>query len=237
MPIQRRYVIFILSLLLAGPHLFALERSSLVARFERARLYLNDMTKAPDISIPTELLQECKGVMILRQYKAGFMLGAKGGEGIVMVRDETTGKWSPPVFIATAEGSFGFQIGGQSIDAIILIMNRDGLDMLLKSRFKIGLDASAAAGPVGRDVSAKLSAGTALLTYSRAKGLYAGASFEGGFLLIDDKANHTFYEDDSLTPRDILFRNAVEMPQEALPLISILEEYSAPRIPLTGEEE
>ncbi len=165
---------------------FADTRSKLVEQIERAQEYLKDIMEAPDTAIPESLMESCHGVIILRQYKAGFVFGVKGGAGIVLVKDENTGEWSPPAFIKTGEGSFGPQIGGQSIDSIFLIMNKDGMEMLNKTKFKIGVDASAAVGPVGRDAEAKVGPGTAILVYSRAKGLYAGASFEGGILLSDD---------------------------------------------------
>ena len=207
---------------------FSASRKRLVERIESAGDYINDIMESPDTSIPEELLEECRGIAILRQYKAGFILGVKGGSGVVLVKDEKTKMWSPPAFVATAEGSYGFQIGGQSIDAILLIMNKDGLDMLLKSKFKIGVDASAAAGPVGRDVGAKISADTAILIYSRAKGAYVGITFEGGVFVSDDKANEEFYGIKNIKVRDILFRNRVKMPEEAKPLIDTLMKYTTP---------
>ena len=154
-------------------------------RIKRARTYFDEIMEAPDTAIPQTVLQNCRGIIVVRQYKAGFVLGAKGGAGLAMLKDKVTKKWSPPVFIKTGEGSIGFQIGGQSIDSIFLIMNKEGVKMLLKSKFKIGVDASAAAGPVGRDAEAKVGAGTAILVYARAKGLYVGATVEGGLLRPD----------------------------------------------------
>lgn len=213
--------------LVGGNFLWASQKE-LTKRIESAREYLKDLMAAPDRAIPQALLQDCKGVLVLRQYKAGFVLGVKGGVGVVLVKDENTRQWSPPAFITAGEGSFGFQIGGQAIDSVFLIMNKEGMDMLIKSKFKIGVDASAAVGPVGRDAAAKVSPGTAILVYSRAKGLYAGATFEGGFLVSDDKANEEFYKMPGISVRDILFRNRVKMPKVAKPLVADLERYSAP---------
>lgn len=220
-------VVFLLvvTFLLVPAKGFAQTRGELTARIERAQEYLGDIMEAPDTSIPQSIMENCHGIIILRQYKAGFIFGVKGGQGIVLVKDETTNKWSPPAFVKTGEGSFGLQIGGQSIDSIFLIMNKDGIEMLNKTKFKIGLDASAAIGPIGRDAEAKVGPGTAILVYSRAKGLYAGASFEGGLLLNDDTANRKFYDVKDITIQDILFDNKANMPKEAKPLINLLNDY------------
>lgn len=224
---RSRILLLILAFgVLASTGGFAQTRGELTARIERAQEYLNDIMEAPDTAIPETLMRKCHGVIILRQYKAGFVFGVKGGQGIVLVKDENTGQWSPPAFIKTGEGSFGLQIGAQSVDSIFLIMNKDGMEMLNKTKFKIGVDASAAIGPVGRDAEAKLSPGTAILVYSRAKGLYAGASFEGGLLLNDDTANRKFYNIKDLTIRNILFDNKVNIPNEAKPLINLLDNYA-----------
>ena len=214
------------AMVMAGPAWAS--RKQLAKRIEQATEYFQDLMEAPDYSIPQTLLQTCRGVIIIRQYKAGFVVGVKGGAGVVLVRDEKSKVWSPPAFVASGEGSFGFQIGGQAIDAVLLIMNREGMEMLARSKFKIGVDASAAVGPVGRDAAAKISPGTAILVYSRTRGLYAGAAFEGGVLVSDDKANEEFYGKKGITLRDILFRGAVKMPGEALPLVELLQKYASP---------
>lgn len=204
----------------------AATRNELVERIERAEEYLQDIMEAPDTAIPKSIMRNCKGVIILRQYKAGFIFGVKGGAGIVLVKDTETGEWSPPAFIKTGEGSFGLQVGGESVDSIFLIMNKDGMEMLNKTKFKIGVDASAAIGPVGRDTEVKVSPGTAILVYSRAKGLYAGAAFEGGLLLSDNAANRKFYRNQDISLKDILFEAKVDMPKETKPLVDLLNIYS-----------
>lgn len=162
----------------------------------------------------------------MRMYNAGFVFGIKGGYGIVLVKNPKTHKWSPPAFIKYAGGSFGAQIGIQKIDAIFLIMNRRGIDMLMKTKFTVGVDASAAAGPVGRKFAGSVGPGTAILVYSRAKGLYAGATFSGAAFINDDAANHKFYNNNNITTQDILFKNKVSMPEIALPLIKDIKKYS-----------
>lgn len=199
-------------------------RAEVVSRLNDFQKFFVDFQLAPDSAVPVELLAQCYGIIIMRQYRAGFVLGVKGGDGVVLLRDPKTGAWSAPAFVVSAEGSFGFQIGGQAVDAIILIMNRDGIDMLLKTRFQIGVDASAAAGPVGRDAAAKVGPGTALLSYSRSQGLYAGASFEGGALLNNDNYNHALYGM-KVGLKDILIDQVVPFPPEAKPIIDTIARY------------
>jgi len=204
---------------------FAAPTKSLVKRINEAKEFLDDIMEAPDTEIPAALFENCKGIVIMKQYKAGFIFGIKGGYGIAMAKDEKTGEWSPPAFVKSGEGSYGVQIGGQAVDSILLIMNKEGMEMLMKTKFKIGVDGSVAAGPVGRDASAKLGPGTAILVYSRARGLYAGATIEGGLIINDDKANEQFYGIKGITVQDILFANTVEVPDAARPLIEALKKY------------
>lgn len=222
---MRKRVFFIICFLFfLSSNLFALSRESLVERIKMAEKLLDDFTISPDSQIPQELIKQAEGIIFMKQYKGGFIIGAKGGNGIILAKDRNTNQWSAPAFVSNVEGSFGFQAGGQSIDSIILIMNKEGLDLLLKSRIKIGVDVSAAAGPYGRDAGAQIGPGVGLLIYSKAKGLYAGASIEGGVLAIDEKANQIFYDQD-IKIRDILIRKNVEMPEEAKNLIEKIENY------------
>ncbi len=227
---RKRLIFLICFLFFISSNLFALSKKSLNERIKLAENLLDYFTSSPDKQIPAELFERADAIIFMRQYKGGFILGGKGGNGIIIAKDRNTGKWSPPAFVANAEGSFGFQIGGQSIDAILLIMNKEGLDMLLKSRIKIGVDLSAAAGPYGREAGGKVGPGTGILIYSKAKGLYAGASIEGGILVPDEKANEIFYGK-GIKIRDILIRRKVKMPEEGKKLIEKLENY------LRSEEE
>jgi len=207
---------------------FSDSRKELAGRITQAEKTLKDFMEAPDSQIPCQLIHEADAIIFLKQYKLGFVLGAKGGTGIVLAKDRNTGVWSPPAFIATAEGSVGFQLGGKTIDAILLVMNKEGLDFLLKSRLKIGGEISAAVGPVGRELGAQVGVPAAgILVYSRAKGLFAGASFDGGVIASDDKANQIFYGIENIRIRDILSREKVSMPEEAKGLIESLMEYES----------
>ena len=159
---------------------WAASREDLQNRIDSAKTTLDDIMAAQDATIPTNILASATCVAIVPALiKGAFVFGAQYGQGVVTCR--TGHGWSGPVFIRMAGGSFGFQIGGQSTALILVAVNQRGLQDLLKSKFKIGGDASAAAGPVGRSGQAatdwKMNA--ELLSYSRAKGVFAGISLDG----------------------------------------------------------
>jgi lipid-binding SYLF domain-containing protein len=168
-----------LSLLLATSAVAA-TREELQARIDAAKTVIDQIMSAGDRSIPMDILQQATCVGVVPSLKKGaFIVGGQYGQGVVTCR--TGHGWSAPVFIRMAGGSFGFQIGGQSTDLVLVAVNDRGFQDLLKSKFKIGADAAAAAGPVGRNGQAatdwKMSA--ELLTYSRSKGLFAGIDLDG----------------------------------------------------------
>ena len=210
--------------LIVSSNAYAISKEKLVNRIDRSNDYLEDIMEIAETSIPSTLLKSCQGIIIMRQYNAGFVFGGKVGQGIALTRDIKTRKWSAPSFVASAEASFGLQIGGQMADAVILIMNRYGVESLLFTKLKVGVDASLAVGPVGRDAEAKVGPNTAFLVYSKSKGLYGGLTFEGGFISQDDRANKTFYGK-KISAREI-FQNEDDMPDEAKELIRTLEKYS-----------
>lgn len=205
-------------------NVYAVTKEKLTKRINRSNDYLEEIMGIPETSIPSTLLKSCQGIIIMRQYKAGFIFGAKVGQGIALKRNIKTRKWSAPSFVASAEASFGLQIGGQLSDAIILIMNKSGVQSLLLTKFKLGVGASLAVGPVGRDTEAKVGQNTAYLVYSKAKGLYGGLVFEGGFISQDDGANKEFYGR-KISVKEI-FQNEDDVPDEAKVLIKTLEKYS-----------
>jgi len=152
-------------------------------------------------SIPKQLMQKTEGIIIIPgMINAGFVLGGKRGKGVAMIKNEN-GTWSNPVFLTLTGGSLGFQAGIQSVDLVLVFLNKTALLNIGKSSFTLGGDISVAAGPVGRSSSAgtdyKLE--SEVYTYSRSKGLFAGISVSGSSLDIDQKANGSFYgnEDDA----------------------------------------
>lgn len=170
-------------LCLAGmslPVFAASDKAALDARMENARTVIDEVMQTPDKGIPDSIVKQATCIAVVPSLKKGaFIIGAQYGQGVVTCR---TGRgWSGPVFIRMAGGSFGFQIGGEGTDLVLVAVNDKGLQDLLKSKFKIGGDASAAAGPVGRNAQAStdLSLKAELLTYSRSKGLFAGIDLDG----------------------------------------------------------
>ncbi len=218
------FLLIICFLFLITSNTFAASKEKLNARIDRANNYLEEIMEIPDTEIPSTLIKSCQGIIIMRQYRAGFIFGAKAGVGVALKRNLKTNKWSPPVFVTSGEASFGLQIGGQAVDAVILIMNENGLESLLKMKGKIGVNASIAVGPVGRDTDAKVGPDTAYLVYSKAKGLYGGLVFEGGAITQDNRANQTFYGR-KVTVNELL-QNKISAPYEANKLINTLEKYS-----------
>jgi SH3 domain-containing YSC84-like protein 1 len=163
-------------------------------RVQAAADVLDDIQAAPDKGIPQEVLGSAECVAVVpSMLKGGFIVGAKYGRGLASCR--TAKGWSAPAFFMLTGGSFGFQIGGQAVDLVMLIMNKDGMKHLLSSEFALGADASVAAGPVGRHAEGntdwKLRA--EVLTYSRARGLFAGVSLNGAVVKQDKDSTREFY--------------------------------------------
>ena len=167
---------------------------------------LVDMMRASDHGVPQDLLDKAKCVVVVPgMKKAGFIFGAKYGRGFSACRHSGGSGWSAPAAMRVEGGSVGFQIGASETDIVLLVMNDGGMKHLLSDKFTIGGEATAAAGPVGRDASAQTDAvlNAEMLSYSRARGLFAGISLEGATLRPDDEANRELYRRDS-TNREIL---------------------------------
>lgn len=161
-----------------------------------ATTVLTEIMAAEDKAIPRSVLEEAVGIAVFPSLiKAGLIVGAQRGHGVLSVQDEKSGTWSAPAFLTITGGSFGAQIGAQAVDLVLVIRNRRGLDQLIANQFKIGADASAAAGPVGRDASAAtdIQLRAQILSYSRTRGLFAGVTVNGSTLRQDRDANERFY--------------------------------------------
>ncbi|MCM8833027.1 MAG: lipid-binding SYLF domain-containing protein [Candidatus Omnitrophica bacterium] len=216
---------------------FSAPKDKYIKRIKVAEEILEYMLTRPDVSIPVYLVKECYGIIFIRQFKGGFIIGGKGGEGIVIARDKEKGTWSAPGFIASIQASFGWQIGAQMTDLILLIMNENGLKMLTTTKVKIGTDISVAAGPDGREFESKVSPGVSILAYGRSKGFFGGLSIEGGAIFSDDKANQEFYEKKGLRLKDILFKEGFPIPKEAEKLINLLKKYEEVEILVEKKEK
>jgi lipid-binding SYLF domain-containing protein len=198
-------------------------------RLQNAGTVMKDILDIPD-DIPQSLLDKAECVVVLPSVlKAAFIVGASYGRGAMTCRagEDFHGPWSAPTMMALEGGSFGLQLGGQATDFVLLVMNGRGASAILSSKVKLGADASAAAGPVGRDAAAAtdVTMRAEVLTYSRARGLFAGISLEGSTLRPDNDANERIYgqRKDS---KDIALKGAVPIPPAAKLLISTLNQHS-----------
>jgi len=199
-------------------------------RLNAAADVMRDIMAAPDKGIPHDLLDKAACAVIVPNVKKGaFILGAKYGRGFILCRNRNGRGWSAPAGVKVEGGSVGFQIGGSETDVIMLLMNEGAIEKLLSSKFTIGGDASVAAGPVGRTSSAKTDAQlhAELLSYSRARGLFAGVSLDGATLRPDDDANKDMYSR-RMSNKDVVLGN-VKPPATAARLIAELNRHSSRR--------
>src|SRR5207245_1947672 len=169
---------------------------SAATRLKTSAEVLTEVMSAPDQGIPDELLEKSQCIVIVPGIKkAAFIVGGQYGKGFITCRQASGAGWSAPAAIKVEGGSFGFQIGGSETDAIMLVMNKRGAEKLLSSKFTLGVDASVAAGPVGRSASANtdLKMQAEILTYSRSRGVFAGVALDGATLRPDSETNTEMY--------------------------------------------
>jgi SH3 domain-containing YSC84-like protein 1 len=191
---MKKFLLLTLIFSLSSFSFAADEETKVSERIQAAAQVLNDIQGAPDKGIPQEVLGSAECVAVVpSMLKGGFIVGAKYGRGLASCRTEKG--WSAPAFFVVTGGSVGFQVGGQAVDLVMLIMNKDGMKHLLSSEFALGADASVAAGPVGRHAEGntdwKMRA--EVLTYSRARGLFAGVSLNGASIKQDKDSTRDFY--------------------------------------------
>ena len=173
------------------------DREATANRLDHAGRVVHEIMAAPDNGIPEEVLEHAKCIAVVPHLlKGGFVFGAENGRGVATCR--TSGGWSAPAFFAITGGSWGLQIGVEGIDLVMIIQDDRGMKQLLSSKFELGADASAAAGPVGRHASAdtdwKMNA--EILTYSRARGAFAGLTLNGASIRRDDDSTEAIYGHD-----------------------------------------
>jgi len=198
------------------------------ARLESASDLVSDMMKASDKGVPQDLLNKSRCVILIPGLKkAAFVLGAKYGRGFAMCRRPNGVGWSAPASMRIEGGSVGFQIGGSEQDVMLLVMNDTGMKHLLTNKFTIGGEATAAAGPVGRDVSAQTDAvmRAEMLSYSRSRGLFAGISLQGATLRPDEEANRELYGSD--TANKEILTGSIKTPVAADRVESLLNKNSS----------
>ena len=221
---KKTFVSICLSILLTSTAFAASSRDDLQARVDSAKIVLDQIMGAQDKTIPSNILRSATCVAVVPSLvKGAFVFGAQYGQGVVTCR--TGHGWSAPVFIRMAGGSFGFQIGGQATDLVLVAVNNRGMQDLLRDKFKIGGDASAAAGPVGRSGQAatdwKMNA--ELLSYSRNKGIFAGIDLDGTSVS-QNKDDTTLYYG---SPHDFdsILRGDVAVPPGAVPFVRDVARY------------
>jgi lipid-binding SYLF domain-containing protein len=202
----------------------ASDREDDVNRTDKAAQVFKEIMNAPDQGIPRDLLESAKCIAIIPgDKKFAFIFGGNYGRGLATCRTEHG--WSAPMFLAIDGGSVGYQIGGSSTDIVMLFMNDRALQSLLSDKFKLGADASVAAGPVGRTASAntdiKLKA--EILSYSRAKGVFAGVSLDGAVVQADKSGDEAMYGND--VNRHEILDGKVAVPASARPLLHEIGEY------------
>jgi lipid-binding SYLF domain-containing protein len=198
-------------------------------RLENCGTVIKEIMDIPD-DIPEDLIDRAECIIIFPSVvKAAFIFGASYGRGAMTCRtgEHYTGPWSAPTMMALEGGSFGLQLGGQATDFVLLVMNPRGAHAILKSKVKLGADASAAAGPKGRTANAStdVTLRAEVLSYSRARGLFAGLSLEGSTVRPDNDANEKIYHKKH-EPEDIVFKGAAAVPPSAQELIAYLNKKS-----------
>jgi lipid-binding SYLF domain-containing protein len=192
-------------------------------RSQDAAEILGELTRTPEKGIPRELLDDAQGIAVFPHVvKAAFGIGGRWGKGLLSVRQGSG--WGAPVYVDLSGGSFGFQIGGQSTDLVLVFKSRKGVESLMSSKLKLGADASIAAGPVGRTAEAgtdvKLNA--EIYSYSRAKGAFAGVALDGAVVDFDDSANRKVY---GMEGKQVLSGTASASPVTA-PFLAALRQHS-----------
>ena len=221
---KKTIALICLGFMLTGSAFAASKREDLQARIDAAKEVLDQIMATRDNSIPMNILEQatCVGV-VPGMLKGAFIFGAQYGQGVVTCR--TGHGWSAPVFIRMAGGSFGFQVGGQSTDLVLVAVNERGFQDLLKNKFKIGGDVAAAAGPVGRNGQAatdwKMNA--ELLTYSRSKGLFAGIDLDGTSVSQNSEDTEIYFSHEQ--GFEHVLKGDVEVPEGAIPFVRTVARY------------
>ena len=224
---MKRIMTFGVATLLLSASAYAAVDSDLTDRISEAASVLRQLRSVPDKDIPADLWSKAECVAVIPGVKkAAFIVGGEYGKGLISCRKGSI--WSAPAFVLLGKGSVGFQIGAQSIDLVLLIMNDKGVNRLLEDKVTLGAEASVAAGPLGRDVKAMTDAQlkAEILSYSRTQGLFAGVDVTGGVLKADHDDNRDLYGR-TIHTKDILLSGTVEIPSAAIPFMRALDRSSA----------
>jgi lipid-binding SYLF domain-containing protein len=221
---SKRFLIATTLVLLVTVTAVASDREDDVSRTQKAAQVFKEIMNTPDQGIPSDLLESAKCIAIIPgDKKFAFIFGGSYGRGLATCR--TGDGWSAPIFVAIDGGSVGYQIGGSSTDLVMLFMNDHALQSLLSDKFKLGADASVAAGPVGRNAAAgtDLKMNAEILSYSRSKGVFAGVSLDGAVMQADKSGDKAMYGDD--VNRHEILDGKVAVPASAQALVHELGGY------------
>jgi lipid-binding SYLF domain-containing protein len=205
---------------------WSIDKEEETKRVDKAGTVLTEITGAPDKGIPESVMKKAKCVVVVPSLvKAGFVFGGQYGRGVASCHN--AGGWSAPAPILIGGGSWGLQIGGEAVDLVLLVMNDKGMDSLLHDKFKLGADASAAAGPVGRQAEADTDAAmkAEVLTYSRARGIFAGVTLNGAVVKQDKDATKALYGNE--IAYDSLLKGQVPPPSGSKSFLTALKKFSA----------
>src|SRR5436190_11824984 len=213
---RMKTVVASVAILLIGTSAFAQLTKHDSEKLNEATAVLTEIRNAPDTGIPDSIWDKAKCIVVIPDLKkAGFIVGGEHGSGVMSCKHANT--WGPPVFMEMTKGSFGFQAGIQSVDLVLVVMNQKGVEKLLRNKVTLGADASIAAGPVGRAASAATDAqmSAEMLSYSRAKGLFAGIDLAGGSRNPDASKNERMYGPNASVQAIALGTTPVKMSTEA----------------------
>ena len=216
-----------LSLALASVSVAAEKKSytdKLADRMATAEYILELIMMNAETTIPRDLLRQAKGIIILNQYRGGFIFGGQGGTGVIVVRIPQTGQWGTPGFVTAGQASFGLQAGYTEVNSIYLLMSQEAVTKAYSGRFNVGIDAKAVAGPIGTDVENFDLFKADVLVYTSASGLFAGATVKGGWVSVDEKANKAFYNTNYSSP-EVLLSTWLRVPPPAQPLMARLRSF------------
>jgi lipid-binding SYLF domain-containing protein len=205
--------------------LAAVAETRQATRLETSTRVLTELMMMPEQNIPTWLLERAHAVAVIPSViKVGLGIGGRRGKGVLVVRKDN-GEWSNPVFVNLTGGSFGFQVGVQSTDVVLVFTSRQSIEGIVGGKVTLGADASVAAGPVGRQSSAATDVGLTaqVYSYSRAQGLFAGVALDGSAMTIDSKSNESFYGRPGVLASEIIRSDAPAAPQPAGEFIAALQ--------------
>lgn len=215
-----------ISLLLLGGMAWCADQSDIDKRIDKSAQVLTEIMSTPDKAIPDKVMKDAKCIAVIpSMVKIAVGFGGSHGKGVATCR-AASGNWSSPAPITMTGGSWGLQLGGQAVDVVMVVTNDEGMQHLLSSKFKLGADASAAAGPVGRDAAAdtdwKMKA--EVLTYSRARGIFAGIDLNGASVTQDKDETRILYG--KFVPFNEILEGTVPTPESATPFLAAVQKYS-----------